>query len=94
VRIFLLEGPYEGRRKRKYVICEINGKRKKINYARYLLFKSGKDIKKYEQVHHKDGNRDNDTEENLEALREYIHKQEDEKTRRKSEKEVCRNSIY
>lgn len=83
MNVYLLEGPYVGKGNRKYVICKVNGKRKKINYARYLLLKEGKDVKKYEQVHHKNHNKNDDRVENLESLRSFEHKQRHKRRKKK-----------
>jgi hypothetical protein len=80
--VYLIRGPFPGKGNREWCICEVNGKRKKINYSRYLVFKSGIEVKSYEQVHHKDGNKKNDSLKNLKPLREYEHKKEDKKIRR------------
>ena len=83
MKVFLLRGPFMGKGNREYVICEVDGKRKKINYARYLLMKSGVEVKSYQQVHHKDGNKQHNDVKNLEALRGYVHKTKDKKLERK-----------
>jgi len=74
MEVYLLKGPFMGKGNRKYVICEVNGKRKKINYSKYVLLKEDVDVKPYQQVHHIDGNRFNDDPKNLIPMREYVHK--------------------
>ena len=80
--VYLIRGPFPGKGNRPYVICEVDGKRRKINYSKYVLLKSGIDVKSYEEVHHKDGNKRNDHPKNLEPLRGYLHKEEDKKIRK------------
>jgi len=80
--VYLIRGPFPGKGNRDYCICEVNGRRRKINYAKYVLLKSGVEVKSYEQVHHEDGNKHNDNPKNLKPLREYKHKEEDKKIRR------------
>jgi hypothetical protein len=81
--VYLLKGPFMGKGNRKYVICEVDGERKKINYSRYVLLKSGIDVKKYEQVHHNDENKHNDSLKNLKPMREYIHKMQHKGSKKK-----------
>jgi hypothetical protein len=83
MNVYLLRGPFPGKGNRKYVICEVDGKRRKINYSKYVLLKEGVEVKSYQQVHHKDGNKDNDNPKNLKPLREYVHKMEDKSIRSK-----------
>jgi hypothetical protein len=80
--VYLIRGPFMGKGNREYVICEVDGKRRKINYAKFVLLKSGVEVKSYEQVHHEDGNKHNDDPKNLKPLREYKHKEEDKRIRR------------
>jgi len=80
--VYLIRGPFPGKGNREYCICEVNGKRRKINYAKYLLLKAGKDVKDYQQVHHLDGNKNNNTLKNLKPVREYEHKELDKKVKR------------
>lgn len=83
MKVFLLRGPFMGKGNREYVICEVDGKRRKINYAKYVLMKSGVEVKKYQQVHHKDENKQNNDPKNLEALRGYVHDNKHQKERKK-----------
>jgi hypothetical protein len=80
--VYLIEGPYMGKGGRKYVIAEIDGKRRKINHAKYVLYKAGVDIKNHEEVHHKNGNKDDDRVENLKPMRQYVHKKEDKRIKK------------
>ena|GEM_PF-3494980 len=77
--VFLMKGPYIGKDGRRYCICEIDGKRRKTSYARYSLMKSGVEVKDYHQVHHKDGNKLNDSPSNLMPLRPFRHKEKHER---------------
>jgi hypothetical protein len=81
--VYLIRGPFMGKGNREYVICEVDGKRKKINYARYLLMKSGIEVKSYQQVHHKDGNKNNNDVRNLEPMRGYVHDKKHTRERKK-----------
>ena len=81
--IYLIRGPIMGKGNREYVICEVNGKRRKINYAKYLVLKSGIPVSKHEEVHHKDKNKHNNDIRNLCVLKEYKHKQEHKKKGKK-----------
>jgi len=80
--VFLVRGPFMGKGNREYVICEVDGKRKKINYARYLLLKAGVEVKSYQQVHHKDGNKYNNDVKNLEPMRGYVHDKKHERKKK------------
>jgi hypothetical protein len=80
--VYLIEGPYPGKGNRKYVIAEVDGKRRKINFAKYVLLKAGVDVKDYEQVHHENGNKDDDRKENLKNMREYKHKEADRRIKK------------
>ena len=74
--VFLIRGPIMGKGNREYVICEIDGKRRRINYAKYLVLKAGIEVGKHEEVHHIDGNKSNNELSNLDPLKEYKHKLE------------------
>jgi len=73
--IYIIKGPFEDKDGRRFVIVRDNGRRRKINYAKYLLLKEGVKIKKNEDVHHIDEDKTNDALENLEVKKEYLHKQ-------------------
>lgn len=79
--IYLIRGPFPGKGGRKYVIAEHDGKRKKMNYAKFVLLKDGVDVGRFEEVHHKNGNHEDDSRENLEKLKEYKHRQADRRIR-------------
>lgn len=73
-KVYLIRGPFPGKDDRAFCICEVNGKRRKINYAKYLLLKEGVEVGKYEQVHHIDENKCNDAVENLVKIKPFKHK--------------------
>lgn len=81
--VYLIEGPYVGKGNRKYVICEVNGRRRKINYAKYVLLKEGVDVKDYEEVHHINRNKNDDRPTNLEPLRHLEHKEHHKRRKKK-----------
>jgi len=74
--VFLIRGPFVGKGNRRYCIAEVDGKRRKINYAKYLVLKAGIPVGKHEEVHHVDENKLNDVLENLKPLKEYKHNRE------------------
>jgi hypothetical protein len=80
--VYLIEGPYVGKGNRKYVIAMVDGKRRKINHAKYVLLKAGVDVKNHEQVHHKNGDHNDDRPENLKAMRQYVHRKEDKRIKK------------
>ena len=71
--VYLISGPHTRKGQRKYVIAEVNGKRRRINYAKYLVLKDGVEVGKFEQIHHLDGNSKHDVRENLKVEKEYKH---------------------
>ena len=83
MNVYLIEGPYVGKGNRKYVICEVNGRRRKINYAKFALLKEGVDVKDYQEVHHKNLNKHDDRPSNLEPLRHFEHKIKDKRSKKK-----------
>jgi hypothetical protein len=80
--IYLLKGPYPDKDGRKFVIVRDGKKRRKINYSKYVLLKEGVEIGPNEEIHHIDGNRFNDSRENLKPLTEHKHKVEDRKIKK------------
>lgn len=67
---FNVLGPYAQPSGRRFVILiDVNGKRKNMNYARFLLSKHlNRELLKTEHVHHINGNYIDDRIENLEIL--------------------------
>lgn len=83
MRVLLLRGPIMDKGNREYVICEVDGKRRRINYAKYLVLKAGIPVKKHDEVHHKDEDKHNNSLDNLKVMKEYKHKREHSKGKKK-----------
>jgi|WetSurMetagenome_2_1015567.scaffolds.fasta_scaffold130567_2 hypothetical protein len=81
---YLIRGPFPGKGGREWCICEVDGKRRKVNYAKFVMLQAGIDVKKYQQVHHIDENKHNNQLSNLENMRGFVHDNK-HKRRRRSE---------
>jgi hypothetical protein len=73
--LYLIRGPFK-KDGRDYVVVNDNGKRRIMSFARYLLQKeTGEKLPPSIEVHHIDGNKENNELQNLEKKKYYKHKE-------------------